>query len=524
MNLLLQFLAIVGLLALVVFYHLWVFFSKGTQIEKSKTVEAPEAPGSWPIIGYLRQLATPQPLFRTLASMAEKHGPAFIVRFGVHQTLVVSSSEMVKECFTINDKALASRPRSAFGNHFTYNYAMMGFAPYGSYWREIRKLVVLELLSNRRLDSLKHYQYTDELWVKNKNNNLPIKVEMNRLLRDLIMNVVLKMVIGKHYFCVVEVGEDCNIEVQKIQNIIIEFFGITRVSVASDAIPFLGWILGFKGEERAMKKIAKEVDLIAQSWLQEHLEKRQYFADQKDEQADFMDVMLSILEEDDAQFHGQPCDNVVKATTMTMILAATDTTAVSMPWALSLLLNNQQVLKKAQEEIDKHVGKDRNVDEKDIGNLVYLQAIVKETLRLYPVAPLLVPHEAIEDCNVVGFRIRSGTRVLVNAWKLHRDPNIWTNPLGFQPERFLSKHADVDVRGKNFEFIPFGSGRRSCPGISFALQTMHMMLARLLHGFELRTPLDLPVDMTEQGSGLTIPKQKPLELLLTPRLPSHLYE
>ncbi|XP_042519232.1 cytochrome P450 CYP82D47-like [Macadamia integrifolia] len=529
MNLLLQLLPIVGPLALlIVFYHLWVFFTKGTHIKKSKAVvvASPEPPGAWPIIGHLLQLSTPQPLFRTLAAMAEKHGPAFIVRFGVHPTLVISSWELAKECFTTNDKALASRPRSASGNYLTYNYAMFGFAPYGSYWREVRKLVVLELLSTRRLESLKHIKYAEiehcmkdlhGLCVKNKGNQ--IKVEMNRLFCDLTMNIVLKMVVGKSYFRVVEVGE-CNQEVDRIQKTIIDFFRFTGASVASDAVPFLGWI-GFKGEERAMKRIAKEMDVITERWLQEHREKRQYYAEKKDEQ-DFMDVMLSMLEED-PQFHGHPRDTVVKATSMGMILAATDTTAVSLSWALSLLLNNQQVLKKAQDEIDKLVNKDRNVDEKDICNLPYLHAVVKETFRLYPVAPLLIPHEAIEDCNVGGFRIRSRTRVLVNVWKIHRDPNIWSKPLEFQPERFLTNHVDVDVRGKNFELIPFGSGRRSCPGISFALQTMHMMLARLLHGFELQKPFDEPVDMTEEG-GLTMPKKTPLEVLLSPRLPSHLYE
>ncbi|XP_043695092.1 cytochrome P450 CYP82D47-like [Telopea speciosissima] len=526
MDLLIQFLSFagVGLLVLLVFNHLWIF-AKGS---KSKAGEVPEPPGAWPIIGHLLQLATPQPIFRTLASMADKHGPAFIVRFGVHRTLVVSSWELAKECFTTNDKSLASRPRSASGNHLTYDYAMMGFAPYGTYWREVRKWVMLELLSNRRLESLKHVRYGEidncmkdlhGLWVKNNGNQ--IKVEMNRLFRHLTMNLVLKMVVGKRYFSVVEVGEEYNEEVQNIQKTIIEFFRLTGVSVASDSIPFLGW-MGFKGEESAMKRTAKEMDVITEKWLQEHRQKREYAEKGDGDDQDFMDVMLSILEED-TQFHGHHRDTVVKATAMAMILAATDTTAVSLSWALSLLLNNLQVLQRAQEELDRHVGKDRNVDEEDIGNLPYLHAIVKETLRLYPVAPLMIPHEAIEDCNVGGFRIIAGTRVIVNAWKIHRDPNIWSNPLEFQPERFLTSHADVDVRGKNFELIPFGSGRRSCPGISFALETMHMMLARLLHEFELGTPLDEPVDMTE-GTGLTMPKETPLEVHLSPRLSSRCYE
>lgn len=205
-----------------------------------------------------------------------------------------------------------------------------------------------------------------------------------------------------------------------------------------------------------------------------------------------------------------------------LILGGSDTTAGTLTWAISLLLNNRPMLKKAQEELDLQVGKDRQVVDSDVKNLVYLQAIIKETLRLYPAGPLLGPREAMEDCHVAGYHVPAGTRLIVNVWKIQRDPRVWTNPSAFLPERFLTSHADVDVRGQQFELIPFGSGRRSCPGVSFALQVLHLTLARLLHSFDLATPMDQPVDLTE-SSGLTIPKATPLEAVLIPRLPSKLY-
>jgi hypothetical protein len=204
-------------------------------------------------------------------------------------------------------------------------------------------------------------------------------------------------------------------------------------------------------------------------------------------------------------------------------LGGHDTTFVTLTWALSLILNNREVLGKAQDELDIQVGKHRQVDETDIKNLVYLQAIVKETMRLYPAAPLSAPRQAMEDCTVAGFHIPAGTRLLVNLWKLHRDPNIWSHPLEFQPERFLKEHANLDVRGQDFEYVPFGSGRRMCPGISLALQVLHLTLARLLHGFEMGTVSDALIDMSE-GPGITIPKETPLEVILRPRLHSSLYE
>uniref|UniRef100_A0A1S4DG36 Cytochrome P450 82A4-like n=2 Tax=Nicotiana TaxID=4085 RepID=A0A1S4DG36_TOBAC len=206
-----------------------------------------------------------------------------------------------------------------------------------------------------------------------------------------------------------------------------------------------------------------------------------------------------------------------------LLSAGTDTTIVTLTWTLSLLLNNYQALQKAQDELDVHVGKNRCVQDSDIKNLVYLQAVVKEALRLYSAAPLSVPHESMEDCTISGYDIPKGTRLLVNIWKIHSDPDLWPNPHEFLPERFLTTHKDVDVRGTHFELIPFGSGRRMCPGISFALQAVPFVLAGLLQGFELKRPSNEPIDMSE-SFGLTILKASPLEILLAPRLAPNLYE
>jgi cytochrome P450 len=205
-----------------------------------------------------------------------------------------------------------------------------------------------------------------------------------------------------------------------------------------------------------------------------------------------------------------------------LILAGTDTTTVTMTWSLSLLLNNGEALKKAQQELDVQIGRERQVNESDMKNLVYLQAILKETMRLYPAAPLSVPHESMEDCTLAGYHVPTGTRLLVNLSKLHRDPRVWSDPNEFRPERFLTTHLDVDARGQHFEFIPFGTGRRGCAGISLALQVMQLTLATLLHAFEISTPSNEPVDMTEKV-GLTNMKTTPLEVHLTPRLPTHVY-
>ncbi|GLJ27850.1 hypothetical protein SUGI_0546600 [Cryptomeria japonica] len=205
-----------------------------------------------------------------------------------------------------------------------------------------------------------------------------------------------------------------------------------------------------------------------------------------------------------------------------MITAGTDTSSVTIEWALAALLQHPDIMGKAQRELDTHVGRDRLVEESDLLELTYLQAIVKEILRLYPGAPLVPPHEAAEACSIGGFHVAAGTRLLVNAWVIHRDPALWSCPTEFDPERFLNSGKAIDVKGHDFELIPFGSGRRMCPGMSLALVVVHYTLARLLQSFEWCVPEGVVIDMGE-GLGLTMPKAIPLEAIVKPRLPLHLY-
>lgn len=197
--------------------------------------------------------------------------------------------------------------------------------------------------------------------------------------------------------------------------------------------------------------------------------------------------------------------------------------ATTLTWALSLMLNNRETLKKAQEELDTHVGRKRLVNISDISELVYLQAMVKEALRLHPSGPLSGPREFTKDCIISGYHVPEGTRLILNVSKMHRDPSVWSEPAEFKPERFLTTHKDVDVWGQHFEYLPFGGGRRSCPGKTFSLQMLHLTLASFLHGFEVSTPSNAPVDMIEIP-GLTNMKSTPLEILIAPRLPYNCYE
>ena len=185
-----------------------------------------------------------------------------------------------------------------------------------------------------------------------------------------------------------------------------------------------------------------------------------------------------------------------------LILAGTDTSAVTLEWALSSLLNNPEVLKKVRDEIDNQIGLDRLLEESDIPNLPYLQNIVSETLRLYPAGPLLVPHISSEDCKVGGYDMPCGTMLLVNVWAIHRDPRLWDDPASFKPERF-------EKEGETHKLLTFGLGRRACPGSGLARRLVSLSLGSLIQCFEWERIGEEEVYMTE-GGGLTMPRAIPL--------------
>ncbi|KAG6680609.1 hypothetical protein I3842_13G050800 [Carya illinoinensis] len=513
-------LAIAGLLVPVLLYNLWRL---RISCQKTKGMLAPEPSGALPIIGHLHQLRGKNPLARTLAAMADRHGPVFKIRLGSKSAVVVCNHEAVKECFTTNDKVLAGRPKSTQSKYLGYNNAGLGFAPYGAYWREMRKLAMMELLSAHRLETLQNVKISEvDTLVKDlyslcqSNNHSPVKVMISDWIESLTLNIITKIIAGKRYFGQANGGDDE--EAKRVQKIIKEFMCLVGAPLISDLLPFLGWI-DFGGQVKSVKRLGRELDTLIGSWIEEHALKR-LEREASDKQADFIDIMLSVIEGD--SMFGHTRETIIKAMVSTFILAGAETTSVNLIWLLSLLLNNEHALKRVQEELDLKVGKDRWVEDYDIKDMVYLRAIVKESLRLYPPTPLAVPHEALEDCQVCGYYVPKGTRLLVNVWKLHRDPRVWEDPNGFLPERFLTSHAHIDALGQHFEFTPFGLGRRSCPGNTFAMQISHLAIARLLQGFELTTPENISVDMTE-GFGITLPRTTPLQVLLTPRLSSELY-
>ncbi|WVZ61993.1 hypothetical protein U9M48_011812 [Paspalum notatum var. saurae] len=225
-----------------------------------------------------------------------------------------------------------------------------------------------------------------------------------------------------------------------------------------------------------------------------------------------------------------------------LLVGLPDTTSVTVEWAMSELLRNPGVLAKATEELDRVVGRERHVTEGDVASLPYVEAVVKETMRLHPVTPMLAPRLSREDVVVAvpsstgaadgggggggarGYGIPAATLVFVNVWAIGRDPGVWGPDAGeFRPERFAK--SGVDVLGHDLELLPFGSGRRMCPGIALGLRMVQLILASLLHGFAWRLPDGVAADelSMEEKHGLSTPRLVPLEAVAEPRPPAHLY-
>ncbi|XP_016651075.1 PREDICTED: cytochrome P450 71A24-like [Prunus mume] len=269
-----------------------------------------------------------------------------------------------------------------------------------------------------------------------------------------------------------------------------------------DYIPWLSWLSHINGLGAKLDKVAKQLDDFIDTAVQEHMNHSSKSGD--DDQKDFLDVLLAIQKENLA---GIPIDK-------DMFAAGTDTTYTALEWAMTELLRHFRVMNKLQNEVRGIVGNKRDmITEDDLVEMHYLKAVTKETLRFHPPLPLLFPRMSIRDVEVNGYNIKANTHVFINAWQIGRDPKLYNKPEEYEPERFLNN--GIDYKGNDFELIPFGAGRRVCPGIQFAMAVNEIALANIVHKFDWALPDEASgedLDMTET-TGLTAHKKYPLVLL-----------
>eukprot|EP00253_Pinus_taeda_P013252 PITA_13252 len=304
----------------------------------------------------------------------------------------------------------------------------------------------------------------------------------------------------------------------EFRQLVVEQTDLAGKFIIGDFVPSLAW-MDPQGVRTKMKKLHIRIDEFISKMIKEH-----QTVSCNGGKADFLSILLPLRDDADSE-EGKLTNDEIKGLLLTMFNAGTDTSSNTVEWAIAELIRHPNIMKRCQEEIDSVVkGEQRKLKESDLRNLPYLQAVVKETLRLHPSGPLLLPRMTVEACDIEGYYIPKNARLMVNAWGMQRDPGVWERPLEFDPDRFTG--SNVDVRGSDFQLIPFGAGRRICAGMSMGIRMVQLMLATLLHSFDLSLPNGQPpetLDMAE-SSGLTLRKAAPLLVVPAARIPIHLYK
>lgn len=503
-NLDLSFFSIFSLIIFLLSLLRWFYVASRPQ------KKLPPSPPKLPVIGNLHQLG----LFphRSLQLLSRKYGPLMLLHLGSKPVLVASSSDAACQIMKTHDLFFANRPKSSIADRILYGSKDIAFSPYGEYWRQVKSISLLHLLSNRRVQSFQHVREEETSLMIEKIGRMcsSSAVNLSDMFLSLTNDIICRVALGRKY----SEEEDGRKSMETLR-VFVELLGFFDVG---SYIPWLAWVNRFNGLDSKVEKSVKQIDGFLEGVIEEHNNKRKGEAETdyttEERCLDFVDILIEIKKENTAGFALDR--DAMKAIILDIFGGGTDTTHSVMEWGMSELLRNPKILQKLQAEVREVTQGKPEITRDDMEKMWYLKAVIKETLRLHTPIPLLVPRESIRDIKVMGYDIPARTQVIVNAWAISRDPMLWENPEEFQPERFLD--SSLDFRGLNFELIPFGAGRRVCPGINFAMSVNELALAKLVNKFNFTLPDGIKpkdFDMTE-ASGLTIHRKRPLRAIATP--------
>ncbi|KAL5803891.1 hypothetical protein ACOSQ3_030691 [Xanthoceras sorbifolium] len=476
------------------------------------TLSLPPGPWKLPLIGNLHQLVGSLPHHR-LRDLSKRYGPLMHLQLGEVSTVVVSSPEFAKEVMRTRDVIFASRPRILASEIVGYGSSNIIFSPYGDYWRQLRKICISELLSTKRVQSFRSVREEEVSnlinWIGSKAGSV---INLTEKIHSLAFGVTARAAFGQR--CK---DQEIFIAVVKEGTKLGAGFSFADLFPSIEAIQ---WISGIKSQ---LEKFHQEFDRILENIIKEHQkdQKETLEIDKSEESEEdrdhLVDVLLKVQKQSDSEF--QLTTDNIKAVILDIFSAGSETSATTIDWAIAELMKNPRLMEQAQTEVREIFNRVENIDETGISEMKFLKLVIKETLRLHPPAPLLVPRESGERCEIKGFEIPIKTRVIVNAWAIGRDPEYWTEPESFIPERFLD--SPIDYKGNNFEYIPFGAGRRICPGMSFGLANVELPLAMLLYHFDWKLPNRMKcddLDMTE-AFGLSVRRKEDMYMIATPYHP-----
>ncbi|KAE8648692.1 cytochrome P450 71B19 isoform X2 [Cucumis sativus] len=472
----------------------------------------PPSPPKLPIIGNLHQLGKLP--HQSLWRLSQLYGPIISLKLGSIQTTIISSADAARGLFKTHDLQTCSRPQTEGARKLTHNFHDLGFSPYGDYWREMRKVCVLELFSLKRIKSYQHI-------IEQEMNSLIESISESASCGDVVDLSDKSMVFTAAIIFRIAFGKKV-CKGDGFHEVVNEAEALLGSYSASELFPnFVGKAIDwFNGYQKRLNKVYNELSGLFQEVIDEHL---CVGRDQEAKEDDIIDVLLGLSnqQEQSASFNVSITHDHIKGILLSIFLGGLDTSSITIVWAMAELTKKPKLMKKAQQEIRRHMKNRGNITDKEIEQFQYLKLIVKETLRMHPPAPLLLPRQVMSHFKMEGFDFYPKTMVQINAWAIGRDPKCWKDPDEFMPERFAE--SCIDFRGQNFEFLPFGAGRRICPAINLGMKNVEVALANLLYHFDWKSPEGMKeedLDMEESmGFSLTIYKKLPLKLVPVPYIP-----
>ncbi|KAK9054392.1 hypothetical protein SSX86_025470 [Deinandra increscens subsp. villosa] len=491
------------LFSLTLFYFLYIL----PKFIKNKSKSSPPGPPGLPFIGNLHQL-DPSTLPASLRNLAKPYGPIVSLRFGFNSVIVISSPSLAKEVLKTQDLLFCDRPLSFTGERkMSYDGIDIAFSPYGEQWKKMRKIFNHHLFSPKRVQSLSYIREDEIESTMKEMHDLALSskmINLSEMMKNVTTNIMLRVNFGKRY-------QEVFGPLDAIQACLVD----RHFSDIWPGLPFSGLVDQLLGKTNQLEKCFQDLDSFYQKQIDEHLNNQKHKRANEQEEDDVIDILLQLAKDELFSLTHEE----MRAMLMDVLVAGTDTSAASVVWAMTSLIKNPKMMKKAQEEVRNVIGKNGKINEADhLPKLTYLKAVVKETMRLYPPTPILLPRETRKDVIINGYEIKKKTQVLVNAWAIGRDPESWENSEEFLPERFLGGR-DIDFKGNDLEFIPFGAGRRICPGMSIGVVTTELLLANLLYLFDWGLPNGVKTeDITyDTMPGITMHKRNEL------CLPAHVH-
>ncbi|KAL8118413.1 angelicin synthase-like [Apium graveolens] len=488
-----------ALISVTIFLYKWL-------TRKTALKNFPPSPPKFPIIGNLHQIGPD--LHISLRALAQNYGPLMLLKFGSVPVLVVSSASAAREIIKTHDLVFSDRPITQITNRIFYKSRDVAFSRYSEYWRQVKSTLVTQLLSRKKVHSFSNVIEEEiALLIQNIKYSDSKIVNLSDLFIELTSNVVCRAALGKKYAS--DKGNSCSNFLWEITELLGYF------SSMGDYIPLMYLVDWLKGFKRKVERVANEADAFLEHVIKDH--QNSIASDNSYTDKDFVSFLLKIQTENTD--NGFSIDkDCTKALIMDILFAGIETPATTLEWTMAALIKNPDIMFKLKNEV-REVGQGKSkIDEGDLDKMNYLKAVLKESMRLYMPAPLLLPKESRQDVNVMGYDIEARTQILINAWAIARDPSLWDNPEEFWPERFLNN--PIDYKGLHYEYLPFGGGRRICPGIHFATAIIEHAIANIVHNFDFELPdgerLE-DLDMTGV-MGINVRKKSPLLVIATPHV------